>query len=65
MWHGWLHVTWTGAAAQAQRQSHAEWQQGAADLRAGLTALARGIDTARQNYHAAGEANATMWRQVR
>jgi WXG100 family type VII secretion target len=60
-----LHRTWTGAAAEAQRRSHAEWQQGAADLRTGLAALARGIDTAQQNYRAAGETNAMMWRQAR
>lgn len=60
-----LHRTWTGAAAEAHRLAHAEWQQGAAELRTSLAALARGIDTAHKNYRSAGETNAAMWRQLR
>ncbi|WP_020105855.1 WXG100 family type VII secretion target [Nocardia sp. 348MFTsu5.1] len=58
-----LHLTWTGQAASAQRQAHAEWASGAAEMRQSLADLHSVGTTAHSNYNAAVEANLKMWRR--
>jgi WXG100 family type VII secretion target len=60
-----LHRTWTGDAATTHREAHRTWEQGAADLRAGLAEIRAVASTAHANYQSAVEANVAMWRQVR
>jgi WXG100 family type VII secretion target len=59
-----LHVTWTGAAADRQAHVHAQWQRGAAEMRAALAVLRQIATTANANYTGAVSANVAMWDQV-
>ena len=60
-----LHGVWTGAAADAQRQAHAQWTEGAAEMRKALLEMRDAARRAHANYSAAAEANARMWSQTR
>jgi WXG100 family type VII secretion target len=60
-----LHVTWTGAAAIAHRQAHAEWVSGMKEMHQGLVAMRDAADRAHGNYHSAVDANSRMWASVR
>jgi len=60
-----LHAQWHGDAATAQREAHARWTRGAAEMRQGLTQMREAARIAHGNYSAAGQANLTMFRQVR
>ena len=60
-----LHGTWTGAAAEAHRKAHEEWQRGAAEMRAALAVMRQCATTAQDNYRAAATTNARMWAQAR
>ncbi|GAA3832740.1 WXG100 family type VII secretion target [Nocardioides panacisoli] len=59
-----LHDTWSGLAAQAQRDAHERWRQGARDMRTALGGLRAAARMAHGNYHGAIEANRTMWERV-
>jgi WXG100 family type VII secretion target len=59
-----LHTTWTGEAAAAHRQAHAEWQRGVAEMRAGLAAMRRNAQLAHGNYSSAVTTNGRMWGQA-
>ncbi len=56
-----LHTTWTGDAARAQREAHAEWMRAATDMRKALATMRSITETARGNYHGAITANVRMW----
>ena len=56
-----LHLTWSGAAAEAHRSAHRAWADGFREMRAGLEVMRRAADTARDNYETAATTNARMW----
>lgn len=56
-----LHASWTGVAADAHTEWHANWSNSLADLRDGLNDVRDSCQTAHRNYTAAVEANLTMW----
>ncbi|OBC02762.1 hypothetical protein A5785_02540 [Gordonia sp. 852002-50395_SCH5434458] len=58
-----LHVTWSGEAAAAQAEAHAEWAAGAEDMRDALSDLEKLGSTAKSNYDSAVDANVRMWRR--
>lgn len=60
-----LHTTWAGESAEQHRQAHTEWQNGAAEMRAGLAEMLRNAQTAHANYGNAVQANSRMWEQAR
>jgi WXG100 family type VII secretion target len=60
-----LHVTWTGQAAVAHREAHAEWVEGMEEMRRGLTAMKDAAARAHGNYTSAVQANSRMWASVR
>lgn len=60
-----LSGTWSGEAAEAQRAAHAEWQRGAAQMRAALATMRAIAGTAHANYTAAAAANVRMWGALR
>lgn len=60
-----LHGTWSGEAAQAHREAHAEWRRGAERMRAGLATMRSIAATAHANYTGAAVTNLRMWDQVR
>jgi WXG100 family type VII secretion target len=60
-----LYATWAGDAADRQAHAHAEWQRGAADMKAALAVLKQIAATAGTNYTNAASANTTMWQQIR
>jgi WXG100 family type VII secretion target len=57
-----LHERWSGEAAQAWATHQREWDDAAADLRAGLAELHRLLGIARANYASTIAANVRMWR---
>jgi hypothetical protein len=59
-----LHGTWTGLAADAQREAHAAWSGGMASMRESLGDLREAARLAHDEYSAAASANVTMWREV-
>lgn len=59
-----LHDTWSGLAAQAQREAHAKWRAGAHDMRVALSGLRSAARIAHGNYSGAIDANRTMWERV-
>lgn len=59
-----LHDTWSGLAAQAQRDAHAKWLAGAREMRAALGGLRQAARIAHGNYSGAVTANTTMWERV-
>ena len=59
-----LHVTWQGDAAAAHRRAHAEWRQGAEDMRKAVAAMRAAAQIAHDNYESAASANARMWGSV-
>jgi WXG100 family type VII secretion target len=60
-----LHITWTGQAAVAHRDAHAEWIAGMHRMRAGLVEMREAATRAHGNYTSAVEANSRMWASVR
>jgi WXG100 family type VII secretion target len=60
-----LHVTWTGAAADAHREAHRTWVEGMREMAAGLAEIRAAAARAHGNYTSAGEVNARMWAAVR
>jgi WXG100 family type VII secretion target len=59
-----LHDTWSGLAAQAQRDAHARWLAGAREMRTALAGLRGAARIAHGNYQGAVTANRTMWERV-
>ena len=59
-----LHEVWEGLAAQAQREAHAEWEQGMRAMRPALDGLRAAAATAHANYTGAADANVRMWEQL-
>ena len=56
-----LHITWSGNAAAAQKQSHEEWVRGAAVMRKALGQLHVAGTGAHQNYTGVIATNQKMW----
>ena len=59
-----LHLTWAGAAAEAQLAAQAEWEAGFADMREALGRIRAAALAAHANYTSAADANLRMWEQV-
>jgi ESAT-6 family protein len=59
-----LHGTWTGLAADAQREAHTGWSEGMAAMRASLGELRGAARLAHQEYSHAAATNVAMWREV-
>jgi WXG100 family type VII secretion target len=59
-----LHGTWTGLAADAQREAHAQWSGGMAAMRTSLGDLREAARLAHEEYTGAASANVAMWRGV-
>jgi WXG100 family type VII secretion target len=59
-----LHETWEGLSAQAQREAHAEWEEGMRDMRAALADMRAAARTAHGNYSKAIRTNVGMWRAI-
>ena len=60
-----LQSLWAGTAAAAHLESHASWLASYAEMHDALVAMRRALHAARDNYAAAGSANASMWSSVR
>ncbi|MBB6627142.1 WXG100 family type VII secretion target [Nocardioides sp. KIGAM211] len=60
-----LHLTWSGAAADAHRAAQATWRAGFREMREALDLLRCVGQVAHDNYDAAARANVAMWGQVR
>ena len=60
-----LHVTWTGAAAAAQKDAHARWRSGASEMHQAIVEMREAAQRAHRNYSAAADANARMWKAAR
>jgi WXG100 family type VII secretion target len=56
-----LHVSWEGAAAEEQRQAHALWEKGTAEMTEALRQLRSDVATAHRNYDRAFAAGKAMW----
>jgi ESAT-6 family protein len=56
-----LHVSWQGSAAEEQRQAHALWEKGTAEMTDALRRLRSDIATAHRNYDRAFAASRAMW----
>ncbi len=59
-----LHVSWAGAAALAQEEAQAEWEDGFRQMREGLSAMRTAGRAAHDNYRDAAVTNLRMWEQV-
>ncbi len=59
-----LHGTWTGLAADALREAHAEWSGGMAAMRASLGDLREAARLAYEEYSGAATSNVAMWDEV-
>lgn len=60
-----LHGTWSGLAAQAQRDAHRRWVAGAREMRIALAGLRAAAQVAHANYQSAIAANLAMWESTR
>lgn len=56
-----LHLTWSGRSAEAQAEAQAAWEEGFAQMRAGLATMRSAAATSHDNYRSAVEANLAMW----
>ncbi|MBE5507658.1 hypothetical protein E3G54_004993 [Mycobacteroides abscessus] len=56
-----LHATFTGQAATAHATAHAQWVQGARQMREALKYFQTGGMVAHGNYTRAATANTAMW----
>ena len=63
--NGDLHVTWEGEAATAQIEAHRKLTEGAREVHQALLAMHAAARHAHASYHAAAQANAQTWKQVR
>jgi len=59
-----LHEDWSGAAADAHTDAQAQWDAGFAAMRSALAGMRAAAEVARDNYHAAAEANVALWREL-
>jgi WXG100 family type VII secretion target len=53
-------AVWTGSAAAAYNEAHAEWLAGATDINEGLTAVQEAVKHAHESYTGAVAANLRM-----
>lgn len=60
-----LHGTWSGLAAAAHHEAHAEWTAGFATMRQALGQMRGAAQVAHDNYADAATTNLRMWEQVR
>lgn len=60
-----LDVSWTGAAATAQREAHERWATGMREMQRGLKEIRDAAERAHTNYSNAVAANQRMWASVR
>jgi WXG100 family type VII secretion target len=60
-----LHIKWTGQAAVAHREAHAEWVAGMKQMHTGLVEMRGAALRAHGNYTSAVEANSRMWASIR
>ncbi|WP_067884451.1 WXG100 family type VII secretion target [Nocardia vaccinii] len=58
-----LHVSWTGAAAEAHRAAHTNRIAAATEMREALSALRGKLAAAHAAYHQVGPTNHEMWPQ--
>ncbi|MGV9679423.1 WXG100 family type VII secretion target [Nocardia sp. NPDC003482] len=58
-----LHLSWSSRAADVQREAHAKWLAGAAEMRQNLDELREVARRAHANYSAAVDTNTRMWPQ--
>lgn len=58
---GVLRSSWHGDGSEAQAQAQQQWQDGAEQMRAAVSALQQILDAAHQNYSEAVEKNGRMW----
>ncbi|WP_067904767.1 WXG100 family type VII secretion target [Nocardia vaccinii] len=58
-----LHVTWTGAAADAHRAAHDNRIAAVSEMREALSMLRAKLATAHAAYHRVGPTNQGMWPQ--
>ena len=56
-----LHITWAGAAAEAHREAHGRWKQGAAQMQEALDRLHRAGSGAHGNFTGVISTNQKMW----
>lgn len=56
-----LHGTWSGLTAAAQADAQARWEDGFAQMRAGLAEMRGAAGTAHHNYTDAVDTNVRMW----
>jgi len=59
-----LHDEWSGAAADAHADAQSQWDEGFAAMRSALAGMHAAAEVARDNYHAAAEANVALWREL-
>ena len=59
-----LHDDWSGVAADAHADAQAQWDAGFAGMRSALAHMLAAAEIARDNYHAAAEANVALWREL-
>jgi len=59
-----LHDDWSGAASDAHADAQAQWDAGFAAMRSALAGMRAAAEVARDNYHAAAEANVALWREL-
>lgn len=59
-----LHDDWSGAAADAHTDAQSQWDAGFAAMRSALAGMRAAAEVARDNYHAAAEANSALWREL-
>lgn len=56
-----LHITWAGLAAEAHREAHGRWKQGAAQMQEALDHLHRAGTGAHGNFTRVIATNQKMW----
>lgn len=56
-----LRSSWGGAGSDAQAQAQQQWQEGAEQMQAALTALQQIAQAAERNYSDAVDKNGQMW----
>lgn len=58
---GALRSSWHGDGSEAQAQAQQQWQDGAEQMRAAVSALQEILDAAHKNYSEAVEKNGRLW----
>ncbi|CRZ17161.1 esat-6 like protein EsxE [Mycolicibacterium neworleansense] len=58
-----LRSSWHGDGSDAQAQAQQQWQDGAEQMKAALSALRQILQTAHKNYSDAVDKNGLMWQE--